>query len=151
MTHSASQTDRAPRPLNGSTVVSPTKFPKDCASTSALDNWFRVPFGARRLQGVVVALSETTDLAETRQLESIVYLEPLLTVRQIDLAYWMSRRYLAPLADCIWLFLPPGIEDKVETLIELVPEADTTALTDNRVPSWIKSARRVHSKRRSYR
>ncbi len=84
-----------------------------------------VPFGARRLEGIVVGLAETTELSETSSIEAIVYPEPLLTVQQIELAQWMARRYLAPFADCIWLFLPPGIEDKVETLIELAPEAVT--------------------------
>lgn len=89
-----------------------------------------VPFGSRRLQGIVVGLAETTDLDKTRPLEAIVYPEPLVTLRQIDTAHWISNHYLAPLSDCIWLFLPPGIEDKVETFIELAPDAVTESLTD---------------------
>lgn len=89
-----------------------------------------VPFGSRRLQGVVVELSETTDLDKTRPVEAIVYPEPLVTLQQIELANWISNKYLAPLSDCIWLFLPPGIEDKVETFIELALDANTDALTE---------------------
>lgn len=89
-----------------------------------------VPFGARRLQGVVVELTETTDLDKTRPIEAIVYPEPLVTLQQIELAHWISNTYLAPLSDCIWLFLPPGIQEKVETLIELAPDANTAALTE---------------------
>lgn len=84
-----------------------------------------VPFGSRRLEGVVIGLAETTELDETRSVEAIVYEEPLLTLQQIELAHWMARRYLAPISDCIWLFLPPGIEDKVETLVELAPDTST--------------------------
>lgn len=89
-----------------------------------------VPFGARRLQGVVVELAETTDLDITRPIEAIVYPEPLLTLQQIELAHWISSHYLAPLSDCIWLFLPPGIEEKVETFLELAPDISLDTLTD---------------------
>ncbi|RIK19403.1 MAG: hypothetical protein DCC52_15190, partial [Chloroflexi bacterium] len=34
------------------------------------------------------------------------------------MARWMARAYLAPLSDCIWLFLPPGIQAKSETWLE---------------------------------
>ncbi len=89
-----------------------------------------VPFGARRLQGIVVELAETTDLDKTRSLEAIVYPDPLVTLEQIELAHWISRHYLAPLSDCIWLFLPPGIEDKQETFLELAPDAVLDTLTE---------------------
>lgn len=77
-----------------------------------------VPFGARRLQGVVIGLAEQSDIANPRAIQEIVATQPFITPAQIELARWMARRYLAPLADCVWLFLPPGIEAKVETILE---------------------------------
>ncbi len=94
-------------------------IPKELQDAIRVGQLVWVPFGPRRLQGVVVELAETTDLDKTRPLEAIVYSEPLVTLQQIELAHWISNHYLAPLSDCIWLFLPPGIEDKVETFIEL--------------------------------
>lgn len=94
-------------------------IPKELQEAIRVGQLVWVPFGPRRLQGIVVELAETTDLDKTRPLEAIVYPEPLVTLQQIELAHWLSQKYLAPLSDCIWLFLPPGIEDKVETFIEL--------------------------------
>jgi len=105
-------------------------IPDDLQDAIRVGQLVWVPFGPRRLQGVVVELTETTDLDKTRPVEAIVYPEPLVTLQQIDLANWISNKYLAPLSDCIWLFLPPGIEDKVETFIELVPDANTETLTE---------------------
>lgn len=82
-----------------------------------------VPFGARRQQGIVFSLSETTSLDETRPIQEIVDPRPLLSPVQIDLARWIAHRYLAPLSECIWMMLPPGIEEKVEAIYELAPEA----------------------------
>src|SRR5581483_808432 len=120
----------APRPYAWLDRSFTYEVPEELREAIRVGQLVWVPFGARRLQGVVVDLAESSDLEETREIEAIVYPEPLLTLRQIDLARWMSHRYLAPLADCIWLFLPPGIEDKVETFYELAPDADTTGLTD---------------------
>lgn len=105
-------------------------IPEELRDAVRVGQLVRVPFGARRLQGIVVELTETTDLDRTRSLDSIVYAEPLVTLQQIDLAHWISDMYLAPLSDCIWLFLPPGIEEKVETLIELAPGAEAQGLTE---------------------
>jgi primosomal protein N' (replication factor Y) len=77
-----------------------------------------VPFGARRLQGIVIGLAEHTEIAHPRALQEIVATQPFVTPAQIELARWMARYYLAPLADCVWLFLPPGIEAKSETILE---------------------------------
>ncbi len=82
-----------------------------------------VPFGARRLQGIVVGTSDTTALEETRPVEDIVESRPLLSPRQIELARWIAHRYLAPLSQCIWLMLPPGMEEKVETIYQVAPDA----------------------------
>ncbi len=79
-----------------------------------------VPFGARRLQGIVVRLSDTTPIEQTRLIEEIVDTRPLLSEMQLQLARWISHRYLSPLPECVWLMLPPGIEEKVETTYERV-------------------------------
>lgn len=105
-------------------------IPPELAADIRIGQLVWVPFGSRRLQGVVVDLSETTELAQTRDVESIVYPEPLLTLRQVELARWLAHRYLAPLADAVWLLLPPGIEDKVETFYQVAPDAELSALSD---------------------
>ncbi|MGB8648104.1 MAG: hypothetical protein WCF84_22905, partial [Anaerolineae bacterium] len=107
-----------------------------------------VPFGKRQLQGVIVGLSETSPVDETRLVEEIVHTRPLLSTLQLDLARWMAHRYLAPLAECVWLLLPPGIEDKLETFYRWTTEtADDRPLTENQsaVLELVRTARELKS------
>ncbi|MDH4135610.1 MAG: hypothetical protein OEW09_02680, partial [Anaerolineae bacterium] len=82
-----------------------------------------VPFGPRRLQGLILALSDTSPVEETKDLYEIIDPQPVLSPVQIQLARWISSYYLAPLIDCVRLMLPPGIEQRTETVVELRADA----------------------------
>jgi primosomal protein N' (replication factor Y) len=81
-----------------------------------------VPFGSRRLYGVVVDLSDTSPVLETRSVESLADTEPVITPLQLELAHWMSREYVAPLWRCLALMLPPGMVGHTDVQIELAGE-----------------------------
>jgi len=83
-----------------------------------------VPFGPRRLQGIVVGLTERAPVLETRDVEEIVDPEPVLSPVQIELARWMSNYYLAPLIQCLRLMLPPGLEQRSVLTVELSESAN---------------------------
>jgi len=83
-----------------------------------------VPFGPRRLHGIVVALSDESPVPETRPVESLVDPVPVLTPAQIALARWMSREYLAPLWRCLALMLPPGVVGHTDVQVELTGEVE---------------------------
>lgn len=90
-----------------------------------------VPFGARILQGIVIRLAEQPAVEQTKDIAGIVDSKPLLSPQQIELAIWMSDYYLAPLFDSAALFLPPGFERKVLTLVHpvlLSADFDTASL-----------------------
>lgn len=109
-----------------------------------------VPFGARRVQGIVIGTSDTTAVEKTRQIEEIVQTQPLLTVEQIELARWIARRYLAALAQCVWLFLPPGFEEKVETVYEAAEVApNLEELNERQREVWelVNSAQSIASRK----
>ena len=67
-----------------------------------------VPFGTRRLYGVVVGLSDHSPVPETRPIESLVDPQPVLTSEQITLARWMRDEYVASLYECLELMLHQG-------------------------------------------
>jgi primosomal protein N' (replication factor Y) len=94
-------------------------LPPSLAATAAPGQLVWVPFGPRRLQGVILALSETSPVAETRDIYEIVDPVPVLTPAQIDLARWISDYYLASLHECVWLMLPPGVGQEVESMLQL--------------------------------
>ena len=82
-----------------------------------------VPFGAKILQGIVVGLSEVSDIEGTKDIHGFITDAPLLNLSQIRLALWISAHYLCPLFDAVSLMLPPGFERKLVTYIE--PEEQT--------------------------
>jgi len=86
-----------------------------------------VPFGRRRLYGIVVAFTDVSPVPETRPVEALVDPAPVLTPIQIALARWIGREYLAPLHECLTLMLPPGVVGFADTLLTLNPGAPADA------------------------
>ena len=81
-----------------------------------------VPFGRHTLAGVVLEVADRPAYTgETRHL--LAAAESLLTPRQIALAHWLSRRYVAPLYPCVALMLPPGFDKRLRVLVSTVEAA----------------------------
>lgn len=90
----------------------------------AIGQLIQVPFRTRRLQGIVVGLTDRPPVFETRDIEEIIDPEPVLSPLQIELARWMSNYYLAPLIHCLRLMLPPGLEQRAVLTVELSESAN---------------------------
>ncbi len=115
-----------------------------------------VPFGSRRLQGIVLALDEESPVAETKPILGLVYSRPILRPYQVELARWISRTYLAPLHLSMEMMFPPGFRAQPETLVEAVEGAtppddlpdDQRSLLEivSRKPTTLKKLRREHPK-----
>jgi len=104
-------------------------IPEHLADSIALGQLVWVPFGARRLQGVVIAFSDTSPVEQTKDIDEIADARPLLSAAQIDLAHWIARTYLCSLYDALSLMLPPGIEQPTEILLSLAPDVPRANLT----------------------
>ena len=68
----------------------------------------RVPFGAQRPLGVVVALAERSDVPSDRLLEPVAVLPSALPEDLVTLASWMAREYCSTVSRALGLVLPPG-------------------------------------------
>ena len=81
-----------------------------------------VPYGARVLQGIVLALQGETDLPaeRLRTVEALAEPEPVLDAIHVALARWMSATWLAPLWDCVTACLPGGYGQKPVTMVSAV-------------------------------
>lgn len=77
-----------------------------------------VPFGSRTLQGIVMDLTDIPSFQDTRDIISTISTRPLLSKDRIQLACWLSERYLSPLFDAVAPMLPPGFEQRIETILE---------------------------------
>ncbi len=90
-----------------------------------------VPFGEKRLQGIVLELSPHPEVEETREIIGVIEPRPLLSPQQVQLARWISQYYLSPLFDAVALMLSPGFERRTITFISPTPsDFDISKLND---------------------
>src|SRR4029079_16783290 len=67
-----------------------------------------VPFGRRRIHGLVVDVVPTSDLPPERLVEPIECLEAGVPPELVDLGLWVAGRYCSTPARGLALVLPPG-------------------------------------------
>ena len=91
----------------------------------------RIPFGARRLLGVVVELAETSELPPERLAEPIEALEAGAPPELVELGLWVAREYCSTPSRGLQLVLPPGtgtggrtVRSKVELRAEILPAGE---------------------------
>jgi primosomal protein N' (replication factor Y) len=108
-----------------------------------------VPWRNRRIQGIVVRLSDVSPIQETKDIEEIADPEPVLTTTQIELARWMSDYYLAPFIECLRTMLPPGLERRSTIMVELAPKAHIPSDLTKEQRSIIEFLRREGKQRAS--
>jgi primosomal protein N' (replication factor Y) len=91
----------------------------------------RVPFGPRKLLGVVVELAESSELAPERLAEPIEALESGAPAELVRLGLWVAREYCSTPSRGLQLVLPPGtgtggrtVRSKVELRAEILPAGE---------------------------
>src|SRR4051794_27823467 len=93
----------------------------------------RVPFGPRKMLGVVVELAETSELAPERLAEPIEALEAGATPELVELGLWVAHEYCSPPSRGLSLVLPPGtgtgrsgrtVRAKTELRAEITPAGE---------------------------
>ena len=67
-----------------------------------------VPFGNQTRQGIVFDISNTTNLDLVREISELTDEKPLIDTVRLDLARWVSSRYMCTLFQACSLMLPPG-------------------------------------------
>src|SRR5919106_5605302 len=91
-----------------------------------------VPFGRRRVKGVVVGLAESSELPEGRLAEPIEALEAGVPSELVELGRWVGEEYCSTPARGLGLVLPPGTGTgadarRVRPLVELDVEVTDAA------------------------
>jgi len=88
-----------------------------------------VSLRGRRVQAVVLKLSDAPPDFATQEIAALVWPQPLLTPTQIALAYWISRTYLAPLIESLLLMLPAGLSQRGRTVFARTTKSAPADLT----------------------
>ena len=88
-----------------------------------------VPFGHRRIPGVVVELAETSDVPPGKLAEPVRVLGTATTPELIELGAWVAREYCSTPARGLGLMLPPGTgtggqrtRARIETMNRITPD-----------------------------
>jgi primosomal protein N' (replication factor Y) (superfamily II helicase) len=96
----------------------------------------RVPFGPRRILGVVVEVAEASELPPERLAEPLEALESGATPELVRLGLWVAREYCSTPSRGLQLVLPPGtgaggrpVRSKLELRAAILP-AGAAALAD---------------------
>src|SRR6266511_244322 len=87
-----------------------------------------VPFGRRRVKGVVVELAERSELPANRLAEPLEALDAGVPPELVELGRWVGEEYCSTPARGLGLVLPPGVGTgaearRVRPLVELEVEA----------------------------
>ncbi len=99
-----------------------------------------VPFGRRKMQGLVMRLADTPQVERTRDIDAAVFDEPLLDAAQLELAEWIGERYICSLFEAAAPMLPPGGRVRPKTYLALADDSfDPETLTplQQRVAEYI--------------
>jgi primosomal protein N' (replication factor Y) len=92
----------------------------------------RIPFGRQRLDGVVVALAETSEIAGERLVAPTAVRADSVPVELVDLAHWIAAEYCSTPARALALVLPPPGKPRTEVwAVAARPPAPDERLTDN--------------------
>jgi primosomal protein N' (replication factor Y) (superfamily II helicase) len=100
----------------------------------------RVPFGHRRVLGVVVERAETSDLPSERLSEPIEALEAGAPADMVKLGLWIAREYCSTPSRGLELVLPPGtgaggqrVRSRVELRAEIAPAGEDALSGEERL------------------
>lgn len=112
--------------------------PPHLRSAIAIGQLVTVPFGTRRVQGVVIQLPAEPAVTETKPVESLVDPYPVLSKTQIELARWIADVYHAALIDALTLMIPPGLSQQADSIYHLIqPEFEPETDLQRRILSML--------------
>ena len=117
-------------------------IPAKLAPILAPGHLVEVDFGRQRAQGVVVEITPDSPFDDTKPVHSLIDTKPVITEAQLATARWMSEEYLTPLAQCVQVFIPPGLSKRGDVLItpavEDLDSVETHSDTQKRLINLIR-------------
>lgn len=87
------------------------------------------PFGNRSITGIVVELSDSSDLKNIKPILNSLDSEPIVSGEMIEFCKWISKYYFCPIGEVIFSAIPKGIIVKSKTLYTINPDSDLSKLT----------------------
>ncbi len=82
-----------------------------------------VPLGTRQVQGYVIGLAESSEVAALKALIDVLDESPLLTPELLQLTRWIAEYYMCPWGQVLKAAVPQGFRVRSETFYSLTPQA----------------------------
>ncbi len=117
--------------------------PNDLRPIVSIGHLVEVEFGRRLAQGIIVAFDVHTPVEETKPVITLIDDEPVVRPWQIQLAFWLSEQYLAPLNKCLRLMLPPGLTRWADVIYDINPYWDGNGRLTNKQEQLISLLREI--------
>lgn len=107
-----------------------------CKSLPSLGVRVKVPFGRRKLIGVVMGEASSTEIegVELKEVESVLEEEAPLSPPLIKLAHWMSQYYMYPIGNIFKMMMPATKTSKPSS--EKPSSDENIALADELAPAF---------------
>src|SRR5277367_6585895 len=83
-------------------------LPEELSEGVDVGSMLVVPFGSRKVLGVVVGLADSSEVAEEKLLAPLRALELGVPADLVALAEWIAAEYCSTIARALGLVLPPG-------------------------------------------
>lgn len=114
-------------------------IPAELAGQIGPGHLVKISFGTAHTTGVVVALQAESPVPETKPILQCLDPLPVVTLAQLELARWMAEQTLAPLGECLWLMLPPGLAKRGDMLYTLNdPNAEVQSALQQQIVSLLQ-------------
>ncbi|MGQ9819551.1 MAG: replication restart helicase PriA [Candidatus Kapaibacteriales bacterium] len=104
-----------------------------------------IPFGSRTLTGIVVSDSFQKQIPDNLNLKEVIEIldgRPIFSKKLIELAFWISYFYFAPVGEVFKAMLPPNFVTKKKTYIQISKDAniemDVLTPTQKKVIEFLK-------------
>lgn len=99
----------------------------------------RVPFGKRRLVGVVTGLLDSSEATGLKAVEAVLDPRPLLSPVLLEFTRWMADYYLCGWGEALALALPPAGAKRQEAWVAVADAVALQALLDGLKPRQARS------------
>jgi primosomal protein N' (replication factor Y) (superfamily II helicase) len=106
-------------------------IPKACQDRLRPGHLVEVPFNTQQVQGIVISLSETSDISEIKVISALIDDIPVVNQAYIAMAEALAEKYFHPISNYLVTMLPPGLGQRSDTLyeIDLPNELDVSSFT----------------------
>lgn len=109
-------------------------IPAQLAGRLRVGHLVEVSFGRQKAQAVILGFSLHAPVETTKPVIRLIDHEPIISDKQLRLAEWLCQTYLTPLAECLRLFIPPGLSKRGDILITpVIDPQDMATTTENQI------------------